>query len=85
MSCGVSGVSGSDPMSLWPWCRLAAVAPVQPLAWELPGAPTPRKYGRLGVSSIITINIVKQNQGIKTLMLDRERQISYDITHMWKL
>ena len=21
---------------LWLWCRLAAVAPIQPLAWELP-------------------------------------------------
>ena len=23
---------------LWLWCRLAAVAPIQPLAWELPYA-----------------------------------------------
>ena len=23
---------------LWLWCRLAAAAPVQPLAWELPHA-----------------------------------------------
>ena len=23
-------------MLLWLWCRLAAAAPIQPLAWELP-------------------------------------------------
>ena len=26
----------SDPALLWLWCRLAATAPVQPLAWGLP-------------------------------------------------
>ena len=25
-------------MLLWPWCRLAATAPIQPLRWELPYA-----------------------------------------------
>ena len=32
MSCGV----GLRCMLLWLWCRLAAVGPIQPLAWELP-------------------------------------------------
>ena len=27
-----------DPKLLWLWCRLAAVAPIQPLAWEPPYA-----------------------------------------------
>ena len=27
---------GSDPELLWLWCRLAALAPIQPLAWEFP-------------------------------------------------
>ena len=27
-----------DPMLLWLWCRLEAVAPIQPLAWEPPYA-----------------------------------------------
>ena len=27
-----------DPMLLWLWCRLAATAPIQSLAWELPYA-----------------------------------------------
>ena len=29
---------GSDPVLLWLWCWLAASAPIQPLAWELPHA-----------------------------------------------
>jgi len=27
-----------DPVLLWLWCRSAAEAPIQPLAWELPHA-----------------------------------------------
>ena len=27
-----------DPVLLWLWCRPAAVAPIWPLAWELPYA-----------------------------------------------
>ena len=27
-----------DPALLWLWCRLAAVAPIYPLAWEIPYA-----------------------------------------------
>ena len=35
MSCGVGHRHGLDPKFLWLWCRLAATAPIQPLAWEL--------------------------------------------------
>ena len=35
VSCGVGRRRGSDPMLVWLWCRLAATAPIQPLAWEL--------------------------------------------------
>ena len=38
MSCGVGRTHGSDPMLLWLWCRLAATAPIRPLAWESPCA-----------------------------------------------
>ena len=38
MSCGVGGRHGLDPVLLWLWCRLAAVAQIGPLAWELPYA-----------------------------------------------
>ena len=34
MSCGVGHRHGLDPVLLWLWCRLAAVAPIGPLAWE---------------------------------------------------
>ena len=37
MSCGVDIRHSLDPVLLWLWCRLAAAALVQPLAWELPG------------------------------------------------
>ena len=35
-SCGVCRRRGSDPALLWLWCRLVAVAPIRPLAWEPP-------------------------------------------------
>ena len=37
-SCGVDHRRGSDLALLWLWCRLAAVAPIRPVAWELPDA-----------------------------------------------
>ena len=38
MSCGVGHRCDLDPVLLWLWCRLVAVAPIKPLAWELPYA-----------------------------------------------
>ena len=38
MSCGVGRRGSSDPTLLGLWCRLAAVAPIQLLSWELPYA-----------------------------------------------
>ena len=41
MSCGVGCRCGSDLADLallWLWCRPAAAAPIQSLAWELPYA-----------------------------------------------
>ena len=38
MSCSVGHGHGSDPVLLWLWCRLAATAPIRPLAWEPPYA-----------------------------------------------
>ena len=35
---GCSIGHGLDPALLWLWRRLAAVAPIRPLAWELPRA-----------------------------------------------
>ena len=36
--CGVGHGHGSDLALLWLWCRLAAAAPIPPLAWEPPYA-----------------------------------------------
>ena len=38
MSCGVGRRHCLDPALLWLWRRLAATAPIQPLAWEPPYA-----------------------------------------------
>ena len=38
MNYGVGYRHGSDPVLLWLWHRLAAMALIQPLAWEPPYA-----------------------------------------------
>ena len=38
VSCGVGRRCSSDLALLWLWCRLAAAAPIKPLAWETPHA-----------------------------------------------
>ena len=38
MSCGAVRRQGSDCALLWLWQKLAAVAPIRPLAWGLPYA-----------------------------------------------
>ena len=38
MSYDVGRRRGSDPALLWLWHRLAATAPIRPLAWEPPYA-----------------------------------------------
>ena len=38
LSCGMGGRHGLDLALLWLWHRLAAAAPIRPLAWELPYA-----------------------------------------------
>ena len=40
MSCGVGYRCNLDLELLWLWCRRAAAALFQPLAWELPYAPS---------------------------------------------
>ena len=38
LSCSVGHRCGSDLVVLWLWHRLAAAAPIRPLAWQLPFA-----------------------------------------------
>ena len=65
MSCGVGHRSGSDPMLLWLWCRLAALAPIQPLPGELPYA----------MSAALKIKKKKINPGTFQYILSRESRI----------
>ena len=54
MSCGVGCRRGSDPALLWLWCRLAATAPVRPLAWEPPyAAGVAQKNGKRPKKKIV--------------------------------
>ena len=53
MNCGVGQRCGSDLVLLWLWCRLAAIAPIQPKAWEPtyaagvpPSPPQKKKKGK---------------------------------------
>ena len=38
MTCGISHRYSLDPALLWQWHLPAAIAPIRPLAWELPYA-----------------------------------------------
>ena len=38
MSCGIGRRCRLDLALLWLWYRLVAIAPIQPLTWELPYA-----------------------------------------------
>ena len=61
MSCGVGCRRGSDPALLWLWCSSAAVAPIQPLARELPyavGAALKRKKAKNKQTSTETIEVL---------------------------
>ena len=66
VSCGVGHRGGSDPT--WLWRRLAAVASIRPLAWELPcakgGARKKAKKEKvilLVPKAIINANYYKKN------------------------
>ena len=43
MGCGVGCMCNLDPMLLWLWCKPAATALIQPLAWEPPYATSVAK------------------------------------------
>ena len=43
MDYGIGHRCSSDPVLLWLWLRLAAMAPIWPLDWELPYAATLKK------------------------------------------
>ena len=57
MSCGVGHRHGSDPVLLWLQCRLEALVPIRPLAWELPHASDSalRKLPERGAIGTVTL------------------------------
>ena len=58
MSCGVGHRCGLDLTLLWPWCKLAATAPIRPIAWELlyaEGAGLKRKKKKLKEKKKFTV------------------------------
>ena len=67
MSCGVGHRWGSDTTLLWRWCRLAATAPIQPLAWESPYA----------VGAALKRQKTKKKRLFKLLLLSGVRQVSF--------
>ena len=70
MSCGVGHRHGSDLALLWLWRRLAATAPISPLAWELPyaaGAALKRQKRQKKKSSIVRVHLLLMNNGITDL------------------
>ena len=52
MSCGIGRRRSSDPVLLWLWCRLAAVAPIRLVAWEIPHATLAALEGRKKIEII---------------------------------
>ena len=76
MSCSVGHRQSSDLVLLWLWHRLATVAPIRPLAWELPyamGVARKRQKKKKEIK-IIWINItiplsMSENLIISTVIL----------------
>ena len=67
--CGVGHRRNSDPALLWLLCRPAAVAQIQPLAWELPcaaGVALKRKGKKKKISALQYIGL----PGLGTLSCD---------------
>ena len=58
-----------DPALFWLWCKLAAIAPVQPLAWGLPYA-----MGAALKSKIIIIIIIPNAESRTWLGNDKKRK-----------
>ena len=62
MSCGIGQSHGLDLALLPLWCRPAATAPIQPLAWELPYAlgaavnKAKKKKKKLSLVGVLTFN-----------------------------
>jgi len=81
VSCGAGCRRGPDPELPWPWCGLAATAPIRPLAWELPdavGTPLKKKkrflFAALKGSVWLQGVACAERQGASTLRKGRVRK-----------
>ena len=72
MSCGVDRRRGLDPALLWLWHKLAAVALIGPLVWDLPHAEgaAPKSESKKKKKRLEKI---KKSHFIKTLNLFNKR------------
>ena len=61
MSCGMSQRHSSDPTLLWLWYRLAPVALIQLLAWELPyamGVTLKKQKKKKSASLVVALGVL---------------------------
>ena len=72
MSCGVGQRQSSDPTLLWLWCRPAALAPIQPLAWELPYAMSVALKRKKKTNNPHMYGQMILNKGAKTIQWERD-------------
>ena len=79
MSCGVGQRHSSDPMLLWLWCRLAATAPIRPLAWEPPyAAGAALKKAKRQKIKNMKYKSIELYDTIKEFSLNREGKRTHD-------
>ena len=89
MSCGVGRRHGSDAALLWLWCRLAAIAPTGPLAWEPPYAvcvalkrqktKKPRPFSQR-VCKIVLVQYLMKIRECSGFSLNHKERFSKDFT-----
>ena len=81
MSCGVGCRCGSDPELLCLWYRPAAIAPIRPLAWELPyasGVALTRQKQKQKTGA--WPHILHKNQFQMNLeFLEKDKRLSYNL------
>ena len=85
------GTVGLDPALLWLWCRLAPVASIQPLAWELPYATsmalkrrrghTERQLRRVGRQEVV--KAARVDQAMPWVWPKKKKNISFVKIHAY--
>ena len=79
MSCGIAHRCSSDLALLWLWCRPAAAARLQPLAWELSYAagvaqkrPKKKKIAEISLCLLGITEDTKMSETILAIKKDAE-------------